>query len=52
LHNVTAEPAVLDGKKGLRLTISEDAVRRLQSMTPERQALFEQLAAIEGLSVG
>jgi len=49
LHNVTATPAVLDGKKGLRLTISEDATRRLQAMTPDQQALFEQLAVIEGL---
>lgn len=49
LHNVAAEPAVLDGKKGLRLTISADAARRLQSMTPEQQALFEELAVIEGL---
>ena len=49
LHNVAAEPAVLHGKKGLRLTISEDATRRLQAMTPDQQALFEQLAVIEGL---
>lgn len=51
LHNVAAIPAVLDGKKGLRLTISEDATRRLQSMTPDQQALFEQLAVIEGLEL-
>jgi hypothetical protein len=51
LHNVAAEPAVLDGKKGLRLTISEDAARRLQSMTPEQQALFEELAVVEGLEI-
>ena len=49
LHNVTATPAVLDGKKGLKLTISDDAARRLQAMTPEQQALFEELAVIEGL---
>jgi len=51
LHNVAAEPAVLDGKKGLRLTISDEAARRLQSMTPEQQALFEELAVIEGLEL-
>ena len=34
LHNVTATPAVLEGKKGLRITTSEDATRRLQAMTP------------------
>ncbi|HJU69280.1 MAG TPA: hypothetical protein VJ650_13650 [Gemmatimonadaceae bacterium] len=49
LHNVAAEPATLDGKKGVRLTISDDATRRVQSMTPEQQALFEQLAVIEGI---
>ena len=49
LHNVAAEPAVLEGRKGVRVTISEDAARRLQSMTPEQQALFEELAVIEGL---
>lgn len=49
LHNVTAEPATLDGKKGVRVTMSEDAMRRVQSMTPEEQARFEQLAMIEGL---
>ncbi len=51
LHNVSAAPAVLDGKKGLRLTISDEAVRRAESMTPEQQALFEQLAVIEGLEL-
>jgi hypothetical protein len=49
LHNVTATPAVLNGKKGLKLTISDDAARRLQAMAPDQQALFEQLAVIEGL---
>src|SRR5688572_19699875 len=51
LHNVAAVPAVLDGKKGLRLTISDEAARRLQSMTPEQQVLFEELAVIEGLEL-
>jgi hypothetical protein len=49
LHNVTAVPATLDGKKGLRITISEEAMRRLQSLTPEQQAFSEELAVIEGL---
>jgi hypothetical protein len=49
LHNVTAEPAALEGKKGLRITHSQDALRRLQSMTPDEQSRFPQLAAIEGL---
>lgn len=49
LHNVTAVPAVLDGKKGLRVTTSDDAVRRAQSMTPDQQAQLDELAVIEGL---
>jgi len=49
LHNVTAEPATFQGKKGLRVTMSEEALRRFQSMTPDEQARFEQLAAIDGL---
>jgi hypothetical protein len=51
LHNVTAEPVTHEGKKGLRLTRSAEAARRLESMTPEERAkaLFEELAWIEGL---
>jgi hypothetical protein len=49
LHNVVAEPAVLQGKKGLRITPSEEARRRLQTMTPDEQLLFPQLASTEGL---
>jgi hypothetical protein len=29
-HNVTAEPAMLQGKKGLKATISEEAPRRIK----------------------
>jgi hypothetical protein len=49
LHNVVAEPAMLQGKKGLRVTTSEEASRRLQGMTPEEQLQAQQLARIEGL---
>ena len=49
LHNVTAEPATLEGKKGLRVTTSDESLRRLQGMTPEAQMQVEQLAWIEGL---
>jgi hypothetical protein len=42
LLNVVAAPAVLQGKKGLRLTLSESALRVEQGDT-------EQLAVIEGL---
>ena len=54
LHNVAAEPATLQGRKGLRLTLSEEARRRLESMTPEArtqvQVRLELLASIEGLA--
>jgi hypothetical protein len=49
LLNVVAVPGVLQGKKGVRITVSEEARRRLQSMTPNEQLLFPQLASIDGL---
>ena len=49
LHNVAAEPATHQGKKGLRLTLSEEAERRLRTMTPEAQLQVEQLAPLTGL---
>lgn len=49
LHNVSAEAVTFQGKKGVRVTISEEGQRRLQSMAPDSQALFEPLAVIEGL---
>jgi len=49
LHNVVAEPAVLQGRKGLRITPSEEARRRLRSMTGDEQLRFPQLASIDGL---
>jgi hypothetical protein len=52
LHHVSAEPAVLQDKKGLRVTTSEEARRRLQSMTPDEQLHFPQLASIDGLEFG
>jgi hypothetical protein len=52
LHNVAAEPATLQGKKGLRLTLSDEARRRLESLAPEARAAarLEQLAWIDGLA--
>lgn len=49
LHNVAATPATLQGKKGLRITVSEEAQRQLQGMTADEQAQFQQVAAIDGL---
>ena len=60
LHNVTAEPATLNGKTGLRVTASEAVRRRLQAMTAEERdaatkvsgATDEHLAIIDGLEFG
>ena len=49
LNNVAAEPATLDGKKGVRVTISPEALQRLETMTPEQRAQVEPLAQIEGV---
>jgi hypothetical protein len=48
-HNVAAEPAVLAGKKGLRVTVSEEQLRRRKTMTPEEQNEQEELAPLTGL---
>ena len=48
LNNVAAEAATLDGKKGVRVTISPDVERQAASMTPEQRAQIEPLAVIEG----
>lgn len=49
LHNVAAEPVTYAGKRGIRVTISADAKRRLQELPAAQQATMEQLAVIEGL---
>jgi hypothetical protein len=48
LLNVIAEPATLQGKKGLRLRLADDAARRLEP-TPPGQLDPEELAWIDGL---
>lgn len=45
-HNVTAEPAVLHGRKGLKATVSEEALRRVQRTREYSQGLV----VIEGLN--
>jgi hypothetical protein len=49
LHNVSAEAATLQGRKGLKLTLSADTRRKLESMTIEvrNQTRIEQLARIK-----
>lgn len=56
LHNVTAQPATLQGKNGIRVSMSEAAQRELANKTREEQekramtgGAVEQLAVIEGL---
>ena len=48
LHNVAAEPVTHAGRRGLRVTTSDEARRRLQGMTVDQQAQLETLAVIEG----
>ena len=48
LHNVSAEGVTHEGRKGLRVTESKEAMAQLRTLTPEQQALFETLAIVEG----
>jgi hypothetical protein len=48
LHNVTAEPVTHEGKRGVRVTISDEAQRRVAALPIEQRARFETLAVIEG----
>jgi hypothetical protein len=58
LHNVSATPATLQEKKGLRVELSDETRARLKAMTPEEQQRFaqqglaEQLAVIEASDFG
>ena len=47
-HNVKVEAATLDGKKGVRVEIADEAAR----LTAEQQAQLETIAVIEGLEFG
>jgi len=51
LHNVSAEPVTLEGKKGVRLTMSQQTSDELSRLTPQErdQRRVEQLAKIEGV---
>lgn len=60
LHNVTAEPATLLGRKALRVIATEAVRRRMAAMTPEERdtatkaagGTDEQLAVIDALEFG
>jgi hypothetical protein len=55
LHNVAVEPVVLAGRKGLRVTLSDETLRRFKGMTEDEandaQARVGQYAVIEGLDL-
>lgn len=50
LHNVQAEPATHEGKRGLRVTISPATVQRLRDQPAGQASQLEELAVIEGSS--
>ena len=58
LHNVSATPATLQDRKGLRIQMSDETRSKLQAMTPQEQQTFaqtglgEQLAVIEQSTFG
>jgi hypothetical protein len=47
-HNVSVEPATLQGKRGIRVMLSDEAAHQVQA-GPGAQADLEQLASIEGV---
>jgi hypothetical protein len=58
LVNVSATPATLQDREGLRIQMSDETMRKLQAMTPEEQqkaaalGLGEQMAIVEQNSFG
>ena len=49
LHNVAAEPATLQGRKGIRIAMSEAARLQMESQTGAPAGPTEQLAVVEGV---
>lgn len=51
-HHVAVEPTVLEGRSGLRVTLSEDTLRRFRTMTADQvndvQARVGQYAIVDG----
>ena len=47
LVNVSAEPVTLQGRKGVKLTLSPEAARRVTALPPDQRDV-EQLAVLEG----
>ena len=48
MHNVVAEAATFKGKKGVRVTIAPETMRRAQTMTVQQLGEIETLAIIDG----
>lgn len=48
LHNVKAEAVTYEGKRGVRLSASDDALRRSEGQPGEQPGQFEMLAVIAG----
>ena len=51
LVNVSAEPLTLQGRKGVKLTLSPEAARRVATLPPDQRDI-EQLAVLEGVTFG
>jgi hypothetical protein len=49
LHNVEAVPATHRGKRGLRVTVSDETKQRLRALPADQQAQRETLAIVEGI---
>lgn len=47
-HNTTATPVTYAGKRGVRLTVSEEARRSIAQLPINQQAFLETFAALEG----
>lgn len=52
LHNVQAAAVAHEGKRGVRVTISDEAQRRVAGQPVERQSLLEKFALIDGTDFG
>ena len=48
LHNVAAEPVTYEGRRGLRLTVSDDARRAVSQLPANQQYDIESFAVIDG----
>jgi hypothetical protein len=52
LHNITATPASLQGKRGLKVTVSDDLKKQLRDQPIGQQSQAETLGVLDGLQFG